>query len=107
MSIVETMARAICLDVDVLAQGGPDSRYGSITERVEASWRDYTATARAALRAIKPSDISDGMVEAYLRAHGGSDESVKKALFMGVNDFRRALAAAIAAGAEQSVTEGE
>ncbi len=81
MSIVETMGAT-------LAEAyGPDVEFGDM--------------ARAALRAIKPSDISDGMVEAYLRAHGGSDESVKKALFMGVNDFRRAIAAAIAAGAEQ------
>lgn len=31
----------------------------------------------------------------------GSRAGTKKALFMGVNDFRRAIAAAIAAGAEQ------
>ncbi|HAH10835.1 MAG TPA: hypothetical protein DCL48_12125 [Alphaproteobacteria bacterium] len=97
-----------------LAPGRTGGRSAMIVERlsgvltsemfecgVDITTDEAQAMARAALRAIKPSDISDGMVEAYLRAHGGSDESVKKALFMGVNDFRRALAAAIAAGAEQ------
>lgn len=99
MSIVETMARAICLDVDVLAQGGPDSRYGSITERVEASWRDYTATARAALRAIKPEDVSDGMLDIFeerFRFHINMNAPTSR------DDLRRAAAAMLnAAGAEQ------
>lgn len=100
MSIIETMARAI-READRLATtpgSEPAMPFEHWHPTVQEAW---CKRARAALRAIKPSDISDGMVEAYLRAHGGSDESVKKALFMGVNDFRRAIAAAIAAGAEQ------
>lgn len=66
--------------------------------------KDGVATAklayvlRAALRAIKPEDVSDGMVEAYrqaLYAERASDRT------MTAGAERRALAAAIAAGAEQ------
>lgn len=59
----------------------------------EASGDDPKANVRAALRTVKPSDISDEMVEAA------------NAVFMNAEDpesgdiLRRALAAAIAAGA--------
>lgn len=55
--------------------------------------------ARAALRAIKPEDVSDGMVKAFAEAYAPPD--VITASGPRGERTRRALAAAIAAGAEQ------
>lgn len=74
MTIVERMGQA-------LAEAyGPDVEFGD--------------QARAALRAVRPEDVSDGMVRAFqsefeLRDGEGWDEAT-----------RRAIAAAIAAGGD-------
>ena len=78
MSIVETMGAT-------LAEAyGPDVEFGDM--------------ARAALRAIKPEDITEQMMREFIVKLGGV---APKATEEELELFRRALAAAIAAGAEQ------
>lgn len=84
--IVETFARAMCKAAgydpdDVRANGRP-------------MWTRYEDKARAALRAVKPSDISDKMLEAF----GAEIYSDKSASETSGDMYRRAIAAAIAAG---------
>ena len=105
MSIVETMARAI-READRLATtpgSEPAMPFEHWHPTVQEAW---CKRARAALRAIKPEDVSDGMVEAMAREAWGTLMRDGKPVPHDIKPesvaiFRRAIAAAIAAGAEQ------
>lgn len=87
--IVETFARAMCKAAgydpdDVRANGRP-------------MWTRYEDKARAALRAVKPEDVSDEQVRVFFRVMEGDKRLGEDFNARG----RRAIAAAIAAGGAQ------
>lgn len=91
MSIVTTMARAIC---------GPDPDM-EIDSAGNVQWMLHTDQARAALRSVKPSDISDAQLEAFREAMKLSKDYFGAEGKSEMDDrYRRAIAAAIAKGGE-------
>lgn len=92
MTIIKTMAHAIRFQLAPAALTGMWTEKENIAEDMKAE-----RFARAALRSVKPSDISDGMVEAFGESFAfdetGKDEDLNEA-------YRRAIAAAIAKGGE-------
>jgi hypothetical protein len=84
--IVERMAMAICESVGPEGSADAQSHMGDWP-----AWHDWIPLARAALRSVKPEDISDEMLEAFYAMKNAHPEHREC--------LRRALAAAIAAGA--------
>ncbi len=85
--IMARMARAICESVGPEGSADAGSQMGDWP-----AWHDWLPQARAALRSVRPEDISDAMVRAFVDAFDIVGPNLQE-------EYRRALAAAIAAGA--------
>lgn len=99
MTIIETIGRAFDPSLWELLDECRTKGIG--IKWAEGNVADSDRKARAALRAIKPEDVSDGMVAAAFRA---SDLWPAETQYINGEPgtlFRRAIAAALSAGAEQ------
>lgn len=89
MTIIETMGGAV--EIDIERQYHEHKDWNDAKDVVESV--DGPAIARAALRAVKPEDVTDAMVNDFYRIEA---ERVPGEDWM--NRARRAIAAAIQAG---------